>query len=79
MFRELVRIDEKIESLKAKLSQDQNEEKCRKILRDYLRMLMVRYAIKMQKNLTGNLDIGQAYQIADKHMESIHIGSAIHA
>ena len=79
MFKKLVEIDEKIESLKAKLSQDQNDKNCRKILRDYLRMLMVRYAVKTHKNLTGNLDIEKAYKIADEHMKAIHIGSAIHA
>src|SRR3989304_3768577 len=70
MFKKLVEIDEKIESLKAKLSQDQNDKNCRKILRDYLRMLMVRYAVKTHKNLTGNLDIEKAYQIADEHMNA---------
>lgn len=62
-----------IDRLRVILCTEEDSETVRSALREYLRLNMVRYALKVQKEMTGNTDVGKAYIVANAHIAQIEL------
>ena len=73
MPKDLIELSERIEHLKSDLQGIKDPKMAIGILRNYLHLIMVRYALKIQKELNGKLNMEDAFRIADKHMKSLKL------
>ena len=73
MPKDLIELSERIEHLKSDLQKIEDPKMVIGTLRNYLHLIMVRYALKIQKELTGKLNMADAFHIADKHIKSLKL------
>lgn len=71
MLKDATAVQLRISELTQIIKAENDGAKCREFIKEYLHLVMVRMALKLQVNFGRPTNMAEAYKLADEHMKQV--------